>query len=231
MGPLFREKPKSPTGRASAKKTEIFEYGVHAYRPRHQEIRKLKRIHAASFHGIRLWPSSWLLMDFLSHQWLHKGVRIMELGCGWGLAGIFCAKNHGAEVTGVDIDSEVFPYLQLHTKINHVEVTPLQLEFDELTGDHLNGIDVMIGADICFWDSLAHSLKRVIEHALKQGVRYVILADPGRSSFEKLGRHFVQKGKGELHDRCIQKPFPIQGQILSIGSLKTQPFGVEMDGE
>lgn len=230
MEPLFCQEPKRLTGSASAKKNEIFEYGVHVYRPKHRKIRKLKRIHAASFHGIRLWPSSWLLMDFLSRQWLHTGVHIMELGCGWGLAGIFCARNHGAEVTGVDIDSEVFPYLQLHTQINHVEVRTMHLGFDELTSDHLNGIDVMIGADICFWDSLAHSLKRVIEYALEQGVRHVILADPGRSSFEKLGRHFVQKGKGELHDRCIQRPFPIRGQILSIGALKIQSFGVEMDG-
>lgn len=218
---LFSEKPNGVNGSASARKTEIFEYGVHVYRPRHQKIRKLKRMHAASFYGIRLWPSSWLLMDFLSHQGLHKGARIMELGCGWGLAGIFCAKNHGAKVTSVDIDSEVFPYLQIHTQINHVNVTTMQLGFDDLIGDHLKGIDVMIGADICFWDSLAHSLKRLILRALGEGVQFVALADPGRSSFEKLGRHFVQEGGGEVRDRFIQKPYPIQGQILRIGSLPT----------
>lgn len=149
----------------------------------------------------------------------------MELGCGWGLAGIFCARNHGAEVTSVDIDSEVFPYLQIHTQINHVEVTALHMGFDDLIGDYLKGIDVMIGADICFWDSLANSLKRLILSALGKGVQYVVLADPGRTSFEKLGRHFVQQSGGEVHDRFIQKPYPIQGQILRIGTPPTQRCG------
>jgi len=142
----------------------------------------------------------------------------MELGCGWGLAGIFCAKAHGADVTSVDIDSAVFPYLHMHTQINHVDVSTMHLGFDELISDHLKGIDVMIGADICFWDSLVDSLKRLICRALGQGVQFVVIADPGRSTFEKLGRHFVQKMSGEIRDRFVQRPYPIHGQILKIGS-------------
>lgn len=224
MEKFYSKKPKRVNFSNGAKKTEILEYGVRAFLPRHHKIRELKRLHAPSFHGIRLWPSSWLLMDFLNHQGLRKGLRVMELGCGWGLAGISCARNYNAEVTSLDIDSEVFPYLQIHTQINHVQVTTLQLGFDDLTGDHLKGIDVMIGADICFWDSLAHSLKRLILRALGEGVQFVALADPGRSSFGKLGRHFVQGKGGELRDRSIQRPYPIQGQILRIGSPPTYGF-------
>lgn len=229
MERVFREKAKGSTRTASAKKAEIFEYGVHVYRPCHRKIRNLKRSHAPSFHGIRPWPSSWLLMDFLNRQGLHKGVRVMELGCGWGLAGIYCARNHGAKVTGVDIDSEVFPYLQMHTRINHVEVSTIQLGFDDLMGDHLKSIDVIIGADICFWDSLAHSLKRLIFRALGEGVQFVVLADPGRSSFEKLGRHFVQKGTGDVHGRFVERPYAIQGKILRIGSMPPRRFGAKTD--
>ncbi len=212
------EKPDNGDCSASDKKTEILEYGVRVFRPSHHKIRRLKRTHAASFQGFRLWPSSWLLMDFLNRQGLRKGARVMELGCGWGLAGIFCAKNHGAEVTSVDIDSEVFPYLNIHTQINHVEVSTMQLGFDDLISDDLKGIDVMIGADICFWDSLVDSLKGLICRALGEGVQFVVIADPGRSSFEKLGRHFVQKMSGEVRDRSVHRPYPIQGQILKIGS-------------
>ena len=217
----FIKKPNRVNGSAAAKKTEIFEYGVRVFLPRHHKIRKLKRLHTPSFHGIRLWPSSWLLMDFLNHQGLRKGARVMELGCGWGLAGIFCARIHDAKVMSLDIDSEVFPYLQIHTQINHVKVKTVQLGFDDLIDDHLKGIDMMIGADICFWDSLAHSLIRLIDHALTEGIQFVALADPGRPSFEKLGMHFVQEGRGELWNRSIQRPYPIQGQILRVGSLST----------
>jgi len=205
---------------ASEGKNEILEYGLRVFRPRHHKIRKLKRTHAASCHGFRLWPSSWLLMDFLDRQGLPKGARVMELGCGWGLAGIFCAKNNGAEVTSVDIDSEVFPYLQIHTQLNHVEVSTMHLGFDDLISGHLKGIDVMIGADICFLDSLADSLKRLICRALGVGVQFVAIADPGRSSFEKLSRQVVREMHGEVQDRSIQRPYPIEGQILKIGALR-----------
>ena len=61
----------------------------------------------------------------------------MEVGCGWGLLGIYCAKKYGARVTGVDIDSEVFPYLNLHAEINQVEISTLKKGYDGLRGNHL----------------------------------------------------------------------------------------------
>ncbi|MDQ1335418.1 MAG: hypothetical protein QG552_2368 [Thermodesulfobacteriota bacterium] len=209
-------------------KNEILEYGVRAFRPRHHKIRELKRTHAASCHGFRLWPSSWLLMDFLNGQGMRKGAHVMELGCGWGLAGIFCAKNRGAEVTSVDIDSEVFPYLHMHTQLNHVEVSTMHLGFDDLISKHLKGIDVMIGADICFLDSLADSLEGLICRALGEGVQLVVIADPGRTSFEKMGRHFVQEMSGEVRGRSVQRPYPIDGRILKIGSLPHEPSVVKL---
>jgi predicted nicotinamide N-methyase len=142
----------------------------------------------------------------------------MELGCGWGLAGIFCAKNRQAEVTSVDIDEEVFPYLRMHTQLNHVEVSTMHLGFDDLAGDQLKGIDVLIGADICFLDSLADSLKGLIGRALREGVQSVVIADPGRTSFEKLGRHFVREMRGEVRGRSVSRPYPIEGRILRIGA-------------
>jgi predicted nicotinamide N-methyase len=215
----MNEKPETGTGPAFDNKNEILEYGVRAFRPRHHKIRELKRTHAASCHGFRLWPSSWLLMDFLNGQGLPKGAHVMELGCGWGLAGIFCAKNRGAEVTSVDIDPEVFPYLRMHTQLNDVEVSTMHIGFDDLISKHLKGVDVMIGADICFLDSLADSLERLICRALEEGVQLVAIADPGRTSFERLGRHFVQKMRGEVRDRSVRRPYPIEGRILRIGAL------------
>ena len=102
------------------KKTEIIEYGVHVYRSRHKKIRQLKHQHSPCYHGFRVWPSSWLLMDFFERTNLPKGTRVMEVGCGWGLGGIYCAKKYGAAVTGVDKDPQVFPYLLLHAEINSI---------------------------------------------------------------------------------------------------------------
>ncbi len=203
---------------AGTPKTEILDYGVRVLRSRHREIRKLKRVHNPSFQGFRVWSSSWLLMDFFKRQGLQDGMRVMEVGCGWGLAGIYCAKKHGAVVTGVDIDSEVFPYLRKHTQINNVKITTMRRGFDGLMGDHLQEIDIMIGADICFWDSMVDSLKKLICRALGKGVQSVVIADPGRSAFDKLGGYFVEKLIGKMLDRTVLSPYPIQGRILKIAS-------------
>ncbi|MBN2374214.1 class I SAM-dependent methyltransferase, partial [bacterium] len=110
---------KSKNGTA---KVETFAYGIHALYARHRAIRKLKQTHPPTYHGFRVWPSSWLLMDFLNKRGIPRGSHVLDVGCGWGLGGIYCAKNYHAAVTGIDIDPEVFPYLRLHAQINNVKI-------------------------------------------------------------------------------------------------------------
>ena len=140
----------------------------------------------------------------------------MDVGCGWGLAGIYCAKRFGAVVTGVDIDSEVFPFLRLHAEINGVQVSTMRKSFRGLTGSHLKNVDVLVGADICFWDSMIDPLKRLICRALNAGVEMVLIADPGRTTFDKLGKHLCEELEGEILDWEVRRPRRIEGQILRV---------------
>jgi predicted nicotinamide N-methyase len=204
---------------ATKSKTETQAYGIRTLRSRHQEIRRLKRLHQPSVYGFRVWASSWLLINFLKNRTLRYGTRMLELGCGWGLPSIYCAKEHNARVTGVDIDSEVFPFLHKHAAINGVEIATLQKGFDELVSEDLLNFDVMMGADICFWDTITDSLARLISQALSKDVRFVIIADPGRPSFERLVEHFLKEGVGDVHNYASKHPFVAQGRILKIGSL------------
>lgn len=155
-------------------------------------------------------------MDFLKKKDLKKGAKVLEIGCGWGLTGIFCARNFGAKVQGVDIDPDVFPYLDLHAKINRVQMGRSKGALGGLTPEFLKGFDIIIGADICFWDSMVLPLKRLINRAFKSGVRKVLIADPCRSPFEEVSEYYVKKGKGEVLDWIAPKPRRIQGQILKI---------------
>jgi predicted nicotinamide N-methyase len=201
---------------ASNTKKEIQAYGIKVLLSRHPEVRMLKRLNIPSNHGNKFWASSWLLMDYFKRSGLPNNSCVMEVGCGWGLLGIYCAKNHGATVTGVDIDSDVFPYLRLHSEINNVEIATLKKGFDGLTGIHLKNIDVLIGADICFWEKMIDPLKRLIRRSLRAGVRKVLIADPGRSPFEDLGEYFVERGGGKILDWSIKRPRNISGRILEI---------------
>jgi predicted nicotinamide N-methyase len=196
---------------------EIRAHGVHLLLSRHPEIRKLKRLYSPSLHGNKLWSSSWLLMDYLKHRGLPDRARLMEVGCGWGLAGIYCAKKHGAIVTGVDKDADVFPYLRLHARVNRVEISTLKADFQNLRMQGMHQVDVLIGADICYWDKMVDPLRRFIRRALRCGVKQVLVTDPGRPTFEKIAAYFVKKGAGEVLDWKTRRPRLIEGRIFKAG--------------
>jgi predicted nicotinamide N-methyase len=197
-------------------KTQIQAYGVRVLLSTHPRIRKLKRHYAPSVHGNMHWASSWLLMDYFKRRGLAEGTRVTEVGCGWGLAGIYCAKKHGAIVTGLDIDSEVFPYLRLHSEVNKVEIATISKSFTKLTQRHLEDVDVLIGSDICFWDSIVDPLKRFVRKALRAGVQLVLIADPGRPTFEEFAEYFTDRSGAEVLDWDVHRPRRIRGRILRI---------------
>ncbi len=132
------------------------------------------------------------------------------------MAGVYCAKNHGSVVTCVDRDSEVFPFLRLHAAINNVEITTIETSFKELSGKRMKSHEIMIGADICFWDDMVEILKNLILRAFEYDIKTVIIADPGRSPFEMLGQYFVERGMGKIMNWGVNRPYRIQGRILRI---------------
>jgi len=192
---------------------------LRAFGSRHRYVRQLKRLHTPATFGFRIWKSSWLLIDYIKREGFSDGLSVMDVGCGWGLAGIYCAKQYNAVVTCVDADAKVFPFLRLHSDANQVNIVTRNMSFDDLTVDHLTNIDVLIGADICFWNEMILPLERLIHCALKADVRLILIADPGRPPFDKLERHYLDRYSARSLDRKINRPYPFQGRILKIGSL------------
>ena len=115
------------------KETTRQAYGITVLKASDKRVRQLKKNFTPFIHGNKFWNSSWCVMDFLSEQGLPSESRVLEIGCGWGLAGMYCAKNYGAEVRGMDADSAVFPYLNLHAEVNEVEIETWRCKFDRLT--------------------------------------------------------------------------------------------------
>lgn len=200
-----------------SRKKDFTHNGVKVLRSNHADIRRLKNKHKPSLHGFRIWPSSWLLMDYFKRSGFSRHLHILDMGCGWGIAGIYCVKNFASIVTCIDSDSAVFPYVHLHADINNVNVNTLKADFDDLTCKNFKNIDVMIGADICFWDNMVEILKQMIHRALNSGVKNIIFADPGRPTFERLGEYFQNKGMGDIVNWDICHPYSVQGRILRVG--------------
>ncbi|GGY35082.1 hypothetical protein GCM10011297_05170 [Bacterioplanes sanyensis] len=193
-------------------------YGVYLFSASHSLIKRLKKVAQPNVHGHKTWDSSFLIMDYLQHQRVRKRLRMLELGCGWGPASIYCAKQLKANVTGADIDDQVFPYLEVMAAANDVKVTPWCIAFNDMKGKKLAQFDYLIGADICFWESLTDELFRLIKRAKRAGVKRVLLADPGRPTFEALiercQRAWPQAVRHELW--YATEPKKVTGHILDI---------------
>ena len=165
-------------------------HGIQILKQKHPIIRSLNKAGSTpELHGTRVWQSTFMLMEHLEKYPLDRNRRIMEIGCGWGLLGIFCAKQFSVDVLLTDADEQVFPYVMAHARLNQVPVGTEQARFENITDISLREHDVLLGADICFWPELATHLRRLIERALSLGVEKILLADPGRSSFLGLAKH------------------------------------------
>ena len=192
-------------------------YSVYLLTSQHRLIRRLKRAYEPSIHGNRAWRSSFLLMDYLLHNPPRRGARGMELGCGWGPGAVFCARRFKAKMTGLDLDKNVFPYLEVIAALNDVTVDPLQANFNSLTAERLGREYMLIGSDICFWDSMVKPLFEVVERAMAGGVKRIVIADPGRPTFYELAdRCAKREWRTTLKEWYAVEPSRTVGEVLEV---------------
>ena len=113
-------------------------FGLTVLKNSHPEMRRIKReVGEATIHGNKFWNSTNLMIDYLNNYPPKKRWRILEVGCGWGISGIYCAKKFNAQVTGLDADDSVFAYLDHHAQLNKVQVTTLKSRFESMTVEKL----------------------------------------------------------------------------------------------
>ena len=157
-----------------------------------------------------------MLLDYLHRRGVSPRARVLEIGCGWGLVGIACAKRFQAQVTGLDADAAVFPYLQLHAQRNGVHITTRHGTFADLTPQDLAAFDLIVGADICFWEELVDPLYQLVRHGIAVGVAEILVADPSRPPFDELCARCVQQGDAEVLDWATTTPVKESGRILRV---------------
>ena len=183
----------------------------------HPDIRKVKREGVyPSIHGNKLWKSSCLLIDYLNrHRPEHSG-SVIDVGCGWGVSGIWCAKTLGSRVTSVDADPDVFPFLQASASLNGVETTSLVSRFEKLSTRQLAQFDMLIAADICFWDELVNPVYNMVNRAVKAGVKHILIADPERSTFFEMAERCVDRHCADIVEWQTRSPVKARGAIMVI---------------
>lgn len=194
-------------------------HGITLLGSQHSLIRRLKRDYPVSIHGNKFWGSSFLLMEYLKAKPLKKHTKVLELGCGWGAASLFCAKVMRAKVTAVDADSNVFPYLEAHAELNQVTITTVTKRFEKITTKELAEYDIIIGADICFWDELNPVLFNLFRRAQRAGVGKIIIADPEREPFLDLCIRCAETFDNvDIIDQATNQPRRLTGSLLVINN-------------
>jgi predicted nicotinamide N-methyase len=191
--------------------------GIKALRSNHPGVRRLKRQQQGhSAHGNKVWRSSFVLMDYLTTHPPEAQSKVLDIGCGWGLTGLFLAKQYNAVVTGLDIDESVAPFLALQADINQCTMDFQARGFETLTKTELALYQTLIGTDICFWDELTQPLFDLLKLALSAGVERMIIADPGRPPFWDLVDRAVQALDAEVVTRRIYEPWQTEKYLLVI---------------
>jgi predicted nicotinamide N-methyase len=183
----------------------------------HPAIRKVKRQGVyPSIHGNKLWKSSCLLMDYLNKNRPQYCRNVIDVGCGWGVTGIWCAKTLDSRVTSMDADPDVFPFLQATAELNKVQTTHLVSRFEKLSTKELSKFDMLVAADICFWDELVKPVTNMVNRAVKAGVKHILIADPERPTFYEMAERCADKHCAEIIDWKTRSPIKASGAIMVI---------------
>jgi len=210
------EKSKKKRSPAAAQKLRRFR-GVAMPYASHPSIRAVKRAgHEPSIHGTKLWKSSCLIIDYLKKNPPERTKRVLDAGCGWGVTGIWCAKQWGSKVISMDADPAVFPYLEAVAELNGVATQPWVQRFEKVRKKDLEKVDVLVGGDICFWDELVKPVNRMIDRAIDAGVGTIVIGDPERPTFHEMAARAIKRHGGELLDWRLTGTVKATGALLVI---------------
>lgn len=128
------------------------------------------------------WAGGQALARFvLDHPQMVAGRRVLDLGCGGGVAALAAARAGAGSVSGADIDPFARRALTLNAQANGLAVSALD---DALAV--APDWQVILAADICYERSTAERLTAWLAARAQAGT-CVLLADPGRAYLPRTG--------------------------------------------
>lgn len=147
----------------------------------------------------QLWPSGRLLAQAMAHADV-AGKRVLEIGCGIGLASLVLQRR-GADVVASDMHPLTEQFLAYNAALNDLPA----LHYRQLRWGQplptLGEFDMLIASDVLYERGHAELLAGVVErHVRPRGE--VLITDPGRGHSGGLTRLLAAQGFEVTGTRC-----------------------------
>jgi predicted nicotinamide N-methyase len=130
-------------------------------------------------YGWMLWPSAIGLSKYiLSNTHRFAGKRVLELGCGVGMAGV-AAAIAGGTVTQTDYLDGALELSSRNARLNRIETAACLGDWRDFPHGLVESADIAIGTDILYERAMHPHLKTLLPMFTQRGIP-VIIADPIR---------------------------------------------------
>ncbi|PKM01454.1 MAG: SAM-dependent methyltransferase [Gammaproteobacteria bacterium HGW-Gammaproteobacteria-6] len=163
----------------------------------------------------QVWPAGRLLAQTMSH-YIIAGKRILEIGCGLGLASLVLQRRH-ANITASDHHPLAESFLNHNAALNGLDTMIYRDMPWAITNHPLPLYDLIIGSDILYERGHADLLAVLVQrHGTADGE--VLITDPGRGNSSAFTRKMAAQGYTVTEQRSAldddDKP-PFRGHLLS----------------
>lgn len=160
----------------------------------------------------QLWPSGLRLAEGMQGHDV-AGLRVLELGCGIGLASLVLQRR-GATVMATDVHPLAETFLAYNAALNGLDAVPFRRLDWGREPPALGRFDLIIAGDVLYERGQAEGLAAAIAaHAADEAE--VWLTDAGRGYAGRLERALVALG-------FVRQPMPAGGPVDAVATLRFQ---------
>jgi predicted nicotinamide N-methyase len=161
-----------------------------------------------------IWDSSKILAHLMSNFDI-EGKRILEVGCGIGLASLVL--NHrSADITATDYHPEAERFMDENVRINNDQHIPFIRTGWGDSDDALGEFDLIIGSDLLYERDHIDLLAGFINRHTSQACE-VIIVDPGRGNHANFSKRMVNLDFSHTQSKPLDTAYlalPFKGQLL-----------------
>ena len=118
--------------------------------------------------------------------YLKPGMRILDIGCGWGGFAQFAAENYGVSVAGITVSKEQFSWAVEQCKRLPVEIR--LKDYRDLPADHAFDAVVSVGMIEHVGYKNYRNYMKIVKQCLKPGGLFLLQTIGGNVSANNLGR-------------------------------------------